>query len=654
LLLDNIYENKFDRDFGKLYHTWGRSKLAAGDAQSALELFQRSLKSMLPLFKAENPLQNPEVKELYGENTLMDALLGKALALDQLYDQSQNIALLKAALEAHERIFEVERLLRQSYYYEDSKLYNVEDSRQRCGHAIKLCMQLAKTDNESHYYEKAFELAEKSKSVLLLEAFLQNNVIGMSLPPELQAEEQAFQKTILDQEKLLHQLEMARGRDSLKIQQARETLLSHKKIYADWKKSIQKSHGQYYNNRYNDQPISVELVQQDLLKSDETLLEYFVGDEVIYLFVVNRKRFKVLQIPKPENFESDVMSMLASIQGFTNTQDADELCREYTRLAQQFYDLLLSEPAMTGLLKQNILVVPSGILAYLPFDVLLTGVPDQDCQFNQYPYALYDYNFYYGYSATLHEQLGAMSSRSPGNFLAVAPRFSGTNGWGALQANVDLVEALKATWKGIYAINDSATISRLEKSLAQETFEVVHFSTHAEANMDRADFSFIVFADGAGHYDSLFVKDIYQLRLLSEMVVLGACETATGSLHDGEGVISLARAFLQIGSRSVITTLWSVYDGTNQNVMLDFYANLQSGMTKSESLQNAKIAQTQLDARSAHPVFWAAYVPYGQMEAIRKTRPLWVYGVALIVMAGLVAIFSRRLQNRRRRKAAIA
>ncbi len=643
LLLHNIYDNQFDRDFGKLYHTWGQSKLVAGDPQKALDLFQKSLQSMLPLFRAENPLQNPAVKELYGENTLMDALLGKALALDQLNRQNNDVALLESALECHDRIFEVERLLRQSYYYEDSKLYNIEESRQRCAHAIDLCLQLAAKGNGLFYRHKAFELAEKSKSVLLLEAFLQNNAVGMSLPEELQKEERNFQKAILDQEKILHQLEVNPSLDSLKIQEAREDLLSGKKLFADWKKKIRESHGQYYNNRYNDQPISVEMAQKNLLKSDETLLEYFVGDSIIYLFIVNRENFEVLEIKKPENFESDVLSFLASIQGFAVAENADQLCREYTRLGQTFYELLLKQSADAGRLKANILVVPSGILAYLPFDVLLTTLPQQECQFNQYPYALYDYNFHYGYSATLHQRLGELPSRSPGDFLAIAPEFKGKNGWGALRANVDLVKQLEDTWEGIYAINDSATIARLEKSLDNQTFEVVHFSTHAEANIGRADFSFIVFADGSGNYDSLFVKDIYQLRLLSEMVVLGACETATGSLYDGEGVISLARAFLQVGSRSVITTLWSVYDGTNQNVMLDFYANLQKGMTKSKALQKAKINQTQMDSRSAHPVFWAAYVPYGQMDAIRKSSSLWIFGMALMVLAGGILFFRRRL-----------
>lgn len=643
LLLNNIYQNTYDRDFGKLYQTWGRSKLAANDPELALVHFQQSLKSMLPSFRAENPLQNPDVKSLYGENTLMDALEGKAIALHRMFDDYSDIAYLETALDCHESIFEVEHQLRQTYFYEESKLYNVEDSRKRVSHAIDVCMKLFGETQNPKYYEMAFTMAEKSKSVLLLEAFLKNNAPGSGLPEQLFEEEKTLQESIVKQEKLLHELEAGNPRDSAAIQEAREMLLSRKMQFVDWQNDIQKEYGQYYNNRFNDEPVDITEVREAVLGKNETLLEYFVSDSKIYLFVINSGNYDVFTMPRPENFQEDILTFQNSIQQYAITDEPESLCQTYTEMATSFYDLLLKKPVEAGLVKENVLVIPSGLLALIPFDVLLTRKPDSPCQFNEYPYALFEHNFTYGYSATLHHQLAGLSLRSPGNFMGLAPEFEGNNGWGALRANVDLMKELEKQWEGVYAINDSATITSLKNALKTQSFEILHFSTHAEANTGKSDFSFIVFADGAGNYDSLFVKDIYQLRILSEMVVLGACETASGSLYDGEGVISLARAFLQVGSRSVITTMWSVFDGTNKNVMLDFYQNLHDGMSKSKALQQAKITQTRLDSRSAHPVFWAAYVPYGQMDPIRSGNLIWLYGLILVlVIAGWWVLWRRK------------
>ena len=646
--LNNIYDNKYDRDFGKLYQSWGMLKLEEGDYLGAIGKFHQSLQSMLPSFKAENPTQNPDRDLLYAENTLMDALLGKAQAFDLLYEVEKDPLYLNVALDCHELIFEVEKLLRQAYYYENSKLFNLEESRQRCSHAVSVCMKMARVDATGDYEEKAFQFAERSKSVLLLEAFMNNSTLESSgLPEVLLEEEQKFRQEIGDLEEQIYVLETDSLPDAAAIQKQREALYDLKEKYAGWQKEIQQEYHQYYNNRYNDTPLSILEVQDLVLDRDQTLLEYFVGDSMIYLFVVNKPGFEVLEIPKPENLESEIKLLLTSIQQFAQADQTEQLCVNYTSLAQQYFDLLLRQAKERNLLKENVLVIPSGVLSFVQFDALLTGEPKELCRFNEYPYALYDHTFSYGYSANLQAQLGGVESRSYGmSMLGIAPEFDGNDGWGALRANVDLLTELEKIWEGIYHANDQATISRLEKSLEEHSFEIIHLSTHAQANPGKGNFSFIVFSDGSGAYDSLYVNDIYQLSILSELVVLGACETAQGQLYNGEGVISLARAFMQSGSRSVVTTLWSVYDGTNKNVMLDFYANLKEGMSKSQALQKAKINQTQLDSRSAHPVFWAAYVPFGTMEAMSQPRRYGLYAGVLLLIAGAAWIVIRRRKSR--------
>jgi CHAT domain-containing protein len=73
----------------------------------------------------------------------------------------------------------------------------------------------------------------------------------------------------------------------------------------------------------------------------------------------------------------------------------------------------------------------------------------------------------------------------------------------------------------------------------------------------------------------LTVEDISNLSLQANMVVLSACHTARGTISS-EGVLGLARAFLMVGAKSVVTALWALNDDATEKFMLKFYDNLSS------------------------------------------------------------------------------
>ena len=100
------------------------------------------------------------------------------------------------------------------------------------------------------------------------------------------------------------------------------------------------------------------------------------------------------------------------------------------------------------------------------------------------------------------------------------------------------------------------------------------------------------------------------------MVVLSACNTGTGELQRGEGVISLARGFAFAGAKSIISTLWSVNDKSTEVLMSSFYKHLKSGMKKDEALRKAKQDYRRNPKNDAHPFYWAAFIPSGDMSAL--------------------------------------
>jgi CHAT domain-containing protein len=111
----------------------------------------------------------------------------------------------------------------------------------------------------------------------------------------------------------------------------------------------------------------------------------------------------------------------------------------------------------------------------------------------------------------------------------------------------------------------------------------------------------------------LQMSEIYNLKLNAELVTLSACQTAQGKLVRGEGLVSLGRAFLYAGAKSVLGTLWSVADDpSSAKLMGGFYDYLQQGKSRGAALRLAKLDL--INGQSAphrHPFYWAAFVLMG-------------------------------------------
>jgi len=112
----------------------------------------------------------------------------------------------------------------------------------------------------------------------------------------------------------------------------------------------------------------------------------------------------------------------------------------------------------------------------------------------------------------------------------------------------------------------------------------------------------------------LTVREIYQLRLRTELIVLSACESSRGLVEKREGVIGLPRIFLLVGCRSVISSLWAVNDLATQELMLEFYRGLLAGRDKQEALRVAKLKM--IGSSKSHPYYWAAFVLMGEVGKV--------------------------------------
>jgi CHAT domain-containing protein len=127
-------------------------------------------------------------------------------------------------------------------------------------------------------------------------------------------------------------------------------------------------------------------------------------------------------------------------------------------------------------------------------------------------------------------------------------------------------------------------------------------------------------APSAGNDDGyLTAKEAAQLQLDgTQLVVLSACDTGTGTIESGEGVYGLQRALIVAGARSTLLSLWKVDDAATAQFMRRFYDLLKAGKGRMEAL-----VQVQEEFRTNPPVrdwrdhkFWAAWQLSGDDAAL--------------------------------------
>ena len=108
-----------------------------------------------------------------------------------------------------------------------------------------------------------------------------------------------------------------------------------------------------------------------------------------------------------------------------------------------------------------------------------------------------------------------------------------------------------------------------------------------------------------------------------------------GELLNGEGIVSLARAFIHGGARSIVTTLWSINDATTKQFISSLYSYLKEGKTVGASLRQAKLQYLE-QADDPNPFFWAAFTLTG--ESVSLEDPSASLGKALFIFFACLSL----------------
>jgi CHAT domain-containing protein len=220
---------------------------------------------------------------------------------------------------------------------------------------------------------------------------------------------------------------------------------------------------------------------------------------------------------------------------------------------------------------------------------------------------------------------------------------------GALPNADDEVKAIGDLMHGKTWLNADATREHFMTAAPQ--CGILHLAMHGLLNEGNPMLSSLVFDHATpGNASELFALELYNIQLQARMTVLSACNTGKGKVHNGEGVMSLARAFAFAGCPTTVSSLWSVNDLSTATIMKQFYHALRAEKPVDEAMRDAKLAYINA-ARSenAKPIYWASFVVVGNSEALPGylfppdyTLLIWIIAGGLLAMAGVWSWFKWR------------
>jgi CHAT domain-containing protein/Tfp pilus assembly protein PilF len=516
---------------------------------------------------------------------------------------------------------------------------------------IDLLLRQHEREPDKGHDRVAFQASERARARSLLELLAEARVdVRQGIAPELKERERAVHARLAAIQSRLLQAYQQPHPEAAQIAalEAEFKRADAEREQVEWE--IRRRHPRYAELQYPT-PVGVSAVQ-GVLEEGTALLEYVLLGESGIVFVVTREEFRAVRLGSAKTIREYVEKLREAVAAgprrgaFSN----------YVLHARWLYQELVQpvEAWIEG--KRELIIVPDGILYYLPFELLLTSAEGMGGDPRRLPYLVRKYAVRYVPSASVWVGLGRPEAerrewektlvayadpvygdlegavreawRSAFGELAKLPRLPHS------RREVQQIARLYPAADVVLRVGQEAREERV-KSGEAERARYVHFAAHGVLNENKPEYSGIVLTLGApsalatragetarraeperaGQREEsaedglLQVYEVFNLRLNAEVAVLSACETGLGKEVRGEGMVGLTRAFLYAGAEAVVVSLWKVMDPATAELMVRFYRHLRAGRKKAEALRQARLEM--LD-QYVHPYYWAAFVLVGK------------------------------------------
>jgi tetratricopeptide (TPR) repeat protein len=553
---------------------------------------------LIPNYNSKKRLL-PNKNSLYAETVLLDALdLQAELFLAQ--NQPQKV------IESYDLAFHIEELFQSMLVYENSKIVNQIRNRKRTEKCLAIYHSLYQKERKSGYIEAAFLVAEKTKSAVLKQSLL--NWKNQSREEKLIIEQmQNWSAVILKEQQKLDAADISKINEAIKKQNELMLLL---KLKGQQKSTTSKE-------------FDITALYTKLEHDQAVMIEYFAGFEHMYFFTIENKKITLNSFTTSD---SAIPKLVQFIDYFNDSKAILNNPKQFNHNSNVAFSTLQFPKKLS---RKNLIIIPDGILALLPFEALITK-QSSTTNFSKMHYLINDYAI--GYSNSADFYLNAIPfQRKKETVLGFFPVFEKTNLELAFSKKEQ--QKIQSYFDGMYFENEIATFDNFRKNALN--YSVIHLSTHASSG-DLVTPATIKFYD-----QEVLYSELYHLDMNPDLVVLSACETGIGKFYKAEGAMSIARGFQCAGAQNLLFSLWKVNDYTTSVLMDKFYSNVKKGTSYFESINQAKLdylADESIPNAKKSPYYWSSFVYYGTLDK-KESSNYWVWISIVIGFLTLLVMY---------------
>jgi len=549
--------------------------------------------------------------------------------------------------------------LRVSYFATVQKYYDFY---------IDLLAELHRQVPSGGYDALALQASERARARGLIELLQETRTdIRRGVDPALLQREQSLQRQL--NERTEEQMQLLSGTHTPAQAKALvEKLAALSTEYAELQSRIRQTSPRYAA-LMQPEMLSAKGIQQSL-DNETLLLEFRLGETRSFLWAVTPVSIDLFELPSRAEVERVARRVTESVNARNQRPQDESLEQRRERLEQAEKEFLKSTTELSRMLfsqvaarfqSKRLLIVSDGALQYVPFAALpaprtvllgengteakgvqVSQSSKVDSQESEFSPLVADHEIISLPSASViavlrKERTTRPSTRKAVAVLAdpvfdqddirvnqravkpVASRFAQTNlpRLPFSRREAESILAAAPPGKGMAALNFRASLA-LVKSPALAEYRILHFATHGLLDTERPELSAIVLSlvDEQGRPQDGFMRlrEIYNLSLPAELVMLSACQTGLGKEIRGEGLVGLTRGFMYAGAARVGTSLWKVDDAATAELMSHFYqAVLREGKTPAAALRHAQMKMWP-QKRWRSPYYWAAFVLQGDWK----------------------------------------
>ena len=610
----------------------------SGDLQSvsgkyieALKDYQSAIMSLDPSFHDTSIAGNPtSFSGLQNFIFLFETLVSKASLLSMLTDSQQGSRNLILSIQAYGSALSLARHIEKTYFSDDARLFLKTRVNPATRNAVDVAIRLYEKTKEPKYIDVAFGFVENNKSTVLQTGLKNLELSSLpGLPANLVSEEKKL-KTLLARLSIQSSL----LKDSIS-QAALQLKIHDTEIKLSGIQDKLDGYPLYHDLKYYNSSIDLDSLKTRLEGNDEAVLSYYYTATSLICFYITEEATGFSRIPLNDTLFSTIYYLRKELE----SPQASGRKNLLVAGSSLFHELIA--PVFEHIKdKRRLVIIPFNEISFVPFEMLVNTTDE----------SLLVKKFAISYNYTAGFLINNKAVIVPNyRVLAMAP-FSGG---GNEELTLPLLPSSVAEISDLPGkkLSGSQAVKSEFISLSGQ-YPVIHLATHAIANDSNLLGSYIEFYGLKKDADTthrLYEQEIYTLDLKSaRLVILSACETGNGLLVNGEGIISLSRAFSYAGCKSVVTSLWKADEISTSFISKRLHHYLQKGFAIDRALQQSKIdylETNEIEDRYKNPAYWAHLVLIGDYRPVVKPgynrATFWV----VIAVTALIVFFAIKKKN---------